>query len=211
MNGLMVGFPPRSICTSVLSLRKLIVAQTPITGPASRSSGTSSAIDRTLFPATPHREQVTAEGGQREPRSRGPEASRLGVTTTAVAGANPVIRCRRKIIRSARLECVIQERVTVALRHVDADIRELVGARGNPRVPLRAMVSALMLADLALDPGEHRCHAAQPQRTNHVLQSELAGELSRRGQDLLRAQPVQPGVQDTGEATGCRRFLRRVE
>src|SRR6266852_6581909 len=51
MNGLMVGFPPRAICTSMLSSRRLIVAQTPITGPASRSSGTSSAIDRTLFPA----------------------------------------------------------------------------------------------------------------------------------------------------------------
>ena len=47
MNALMVGFPPRSICVSVPSRRRLIEAQIPICGSApSMSSGTSSAIDR---------------------------------------------------------------------------------------------------------------------------------------------------------------------
>jgi hypothetical protein len=53
---------------------------------------------------------------------------------------------------------------------------------------------AAPLADLAFDPGEHGGHAAQPQRTHQVLQPELAGELAWRGQDLIRAQAVQPGV-----------------
>ena len=52
MNGLIVGCPPRSICTSSPSRRRLIVAQTPISGPSpSMSSGTSSAMELTLLSA----------------------------------------------------------------------------------------------------------------------------------------------------------------
>ena len=52
MNGLMVGFPPRSICSRVPSRRRLIDAHTPITGPSpSMSLGTSSAMESTLLSA----------------------------------------------------------------------------------------------------------------------------------------------------------------
>ena len=64
----------------------------------------------------------------------------------------------------------------------------------NPSPGLRGrgkLASAALVADLALDPGQHRGHAAQPQRADQVLQSELAGELSGRGQDLVGVQPVQ--------------------
>ena len=39
MNGLMVGFPPRSICSSTPLLRRLIEAHTPMTGPAEHVVG----------------------------------------------------------------------------------------------------------------------------------------------------------------------------
>src|SRR6266568_5371913 len=51
MNGLMVGFPPRSICSSTPLLRRLIDAHTPMTEPPSMSSGTSSTIESTLLSA----------------------------------------------------------------------------------------------------------------------------------------------------------------
>jgi uncharacterized protein (TIGR03083 family) len=52
MTGLMVGLPPRSSCSRVpSSRRRLIEAQTPITGPPSISLGTSSAMESTLLPA----------------------------------------------------------------------------------------------------------------------------------------------------------------
>src|ERR1039457_365753 len=46
---------------------------------------------------------------------------------------------------------------------------------------------SLLGLDLALDPGQHRRHPAQPQRADQVRQAELGGELGRGGQDLLRA------------------------
>src|SRR2546427_623989 len=52
MTGLMVGLPPRSSCSRVpSSRRRLIEAQTPITGPPSMAAGTSSAMESTLLPA----------------------------------------------------------------------------------------------------------------------------------------------------------------
>ena len=57
-----------------------------------------------------------------------------------------------------------------------------------------AVPSAAPLADLALDPGQHGRHAAQPQRAYQVLQPELAGELRRSGQDLIGVQSIEPGV-----------------
>src|SRR6266536_241175 len=71
--------------------------------------------------------------------------------------------------------------------------------------------SVSLLAYLALDPGQHRRYAAQPQRADQVLQPELAGELGWRLQDLVRAQAVQPGVQDACEAAGGRCLPRRVK
>ena len=47
-----------------------------------------------------------------------------------------------------------------------------------------------LLPHLTLDPGQHRGHAAQPQRAHQVGQPELAGEFGRGGQDLVRAEPV---------------------
>src|SRR6266536_6355856 len=60
--------------------------------------------------------------------------------------------------------------------------------------------SVSLLAYLALDPGQHRRYAAQPQRADQVLQAELAGELGRGGQHLVGVEPVQAGLQDGGEA-----------
>jgi len=57
-----------------------------------------------------------------------------------------------------------------------------------------------LLAHLTLDPGQHRRHAAQPQRAHQVLQPEPAGELAWRRQDLARARSIQPGVENAGEA-----------
>src|SRR5579875_673254 len=70
---------------------------------------------------------------------------------------------------------------------------------------------ALLLAHLALDPGQHRCHAAQPQRAHQVGEAELAGELGGRGQYLAGAEPVKTRVQDAREAARGRRLPRRVE
>ena len=69
----------------------------------------------------------------------------------------------------------------------------------------------LPLPHLALDPGQHRGHAAQPQRADQVGQPELAGELGRGGQHLAGVQAIEPGVQDGGEAAGGRRLGRSVE
>jgi uncharacterized protein YecE (DUF72 family) len=65
--------------------------------------------------------------------------------------------------------------------------------------------------DLALDPVQHRRHAAQPQRADQVLQPEPAGELRGRAEHLLGTEPVQAGLQDGGEAPGRGRLRRRVE
>jgi len=52
MTGLMVGFPPRSSCSRVPSVRRrLIEAHTPITGPPNMPLGTSSAMESTLLSA----------------------------------------------------------------------------------------------------------------------------------------------------------------
>jgi beta-phosphoglucomutase-like phosphatase (HAD superfamily) len=89
------------------------------------------------------------------------------------------------------------------------DVDTTVLAEGQ--LTIRKALCRALVADLALDPGQHRGQAAQPQRAHQVLQSELAGELRRRGQDLVRVQPVQPGMKYAGETAGCRRLRRRVE
>ena len=75
----------------------------------------------------------------------------------------------------------------------------------------RRLGSGPLLPHLALDPGQHRGHAAQPQRAHQVGQPELAGELGRGGQHLVGVQAIEPGVQDGGEAAGGRRLGRGIE
>ena len=68
-----------------------------------------------------------------------------------------------------------------------------------------------LFADLALDPAQHRGHAAQPERAHQVLQPQLASELRWGGKHLVRGHPVQPSMQDAGKAAGRRCFTGRVE
>ena len=68
-----------------------------------------------------------------------------------------------------------------------------------------------LFADLALDPAQHRGHAPQPERAHQVLQPQLAGEFAWGGKHLVRGHPVQPGMQDAGEAASRRCFTGRVE
>jgi hypothetical protein len=83
--------------------------------------------------------------------------------------------------------------------------------RSRRRRPWPQLGPSGVVADLVLDSGEHRRHAAQPERADQVLQSELAGELGWRGKDLAGAKSVKPGVEDAGEAAGGRRLSRGVE
>jgi putative spermidine/putrescine transport system permease protein len=82
--------------------------------------------------------------------------------------------------------------------------------RSARNVPVGEL-GGLLFPDLPLDAAQHGRHAAQPQRAHQVVQSELAGELRGRGQDLLGAEAVQAGRQDGGEAAGGGRLGGRVE
>jgi len=60
---------------------------------------------------------------------------------------------------------------------------------------------ALLLADLALDAGQHRGQAAQPQRADQVVQAEL-----RTGLGGWEAVPESRGVGHVEPAGGHRGF-----
>jgi DNA-binding HxlR family transcriptional regulator len=113
----------------------------------------------------------------------------------------------------------------IGLRHrdcgepVEVELRCAAGHRTGPaeldltyRHDRReARLPGALAADLALDAGQHRGHAAQPQRADQVVQPQLAGEFVRGGQHLVRTEAVQPSLQDAGEPACGRRLRRRVE
>jgi hypothetical protein len=88
----------------------------------------------------------------------------------------------------------------------------VVATSGMATTPLDgAWRQRCWLAHLALDPSQHRGHAAQPERAHHVVEPQLADELARCGQDIIGIEPIKGRVEDAGKAAGGRRLRRGIE